>query len=125
MLKVPQFLPGDWLTLQDANVKGESIIHANNETILLKSAEKILDEDLNIWYWDCLDNDFKDIKIVDENSMAKYDELLNDIMKKAKSKKGDDRKGTWKHYYSIVDQYCKVKYTYASTVHKTQGSTYA
>lgn len=124
VVKVPQFLPGDWLTLQDANVSGDSTIHQNNETILLKTAEKAYDEELGIWYWDCLDNDFKEIKIVDENSMAKYNEQLNKIMKVAKSKKGDERKDAWRRYYGIVDQYCKVKYTYASTVHKTQGSTY-
>lgn len=124
VVKVPQFLAGDWLTLQDANVSGDSIIHANNETILLKTADKAYDEELGIWYWDCLDNDFKEIKIVDENSMAKYNEQLNMIMKVAKSKKGDERKDAWKRYYGIVDQYCKVKHIYASTVHKTQGSTY-
>lgn len=124
VVKVPQFLPGDWLTLQDANVQGESIIHANNEMILLKTAEKSYDEELGIWYWDCLDDDFKEIKIVDENSMPKYNEQLNKIMKVAKTKKGDERKSAWKNYYSIVDQYCKVAYTYASTIHKTQGSSY-
>ena len=124
VVKVPQFLAGDWLTLQDANVNGESIIHANNETILLKTAEKAYDEELGIWYWDCLADDSKEIKIVDENSMSKYNEQLNKIMKLAKTKKGDERKDAWRRYYGVVDQYCKVKYTYASTVHKTQGSTY-
>ena len=124
LVTIPQFLAGDWLTLQDANISGDSTIHQNNETILLQSAEKIFDEELGIWYWDCLDNDFKDIKIVDERSMAKYNEQLNKLMKVAKSKKGDERKDAWRRYYEMVDQYCKVKYIYASTVHKTQGSTY-
>lgn len=124
VVKVPQFLPGDWLTLQDANVRGESTIHQNNETILLKTADKVYDEELGIWYWECLDEEFKEINIVDEDSLVVYNEQLNKMMKDAKSKQGDDRKSAWKKYYGVVDQFCKVKYTYASTVHKTQGSTY-
>lgn len=124
IVKVPQFLPGDWLILQDANVRGESTIHQNNEIILLKMAEKAYDEELGIWYWDCLDDNFKEINIVDENSLVVYNEKLNKMMQYAKSKQGDERKEAWKKYYSVVDQYCKVKYTFASTAHKAQGSTY-
>lgn len=66
------------------------------------------------------------IPIIHEESEAEYNKYLT--LLKAIAKK--ERKGSYKHksawmdYYKFMERYAHVKYSYAMTIHKSQGSTY-
>jgi len=65
------------------------------------------------------------IRIIHEHSYEAYGRLLSDIkdlaIEKTKEKKGLPY---WKTFYAIQENFAAVKYNYAITAHKAQGSTY-
>ena len=66
-------------------------------------------------------------KVIDPDDNEKYNEYLIKISKEAKKTSFKDdalRRKKWRHYYAVKDTYANVKYIFASTVHKSQGSTY-
>lgn len=66
------------------------------------------------------------IEVVHEASRAEVESMLKDIEKSAKSTSfgTQERREMWKHFYHMRDLFAKVKYNYAVTAHKSQGSTY-
>jgi ATP-dependent exoDNAse (exonuclease V) alpha subunit len=67
----------------------------------------------------------RDIKIIHENSEELYLKLLNILSNMAKSaKKKSDAIDAWSKYYMFKQHFADVKYNYAITAHKSQGSTY-
>ncbi|MBU1658896.1 ATP-binding domain-containing protein [bacterium] len=51
--------------------------------------------------------------------------ILNKLAKDAKIEKHyETRKKKWYSFFALKDMFVDVKYTYASTIHKVQGSTY-
>lgn len=65
------------------------------------------------------------IRIIHEDSYQAYAELLGSIREQAientKEKKGLPY---WKTFYAVQENFAAVKYNYAITAHKSQGSTY-
>lgn len=58
-----------------------------------------------------------------EKEYKKYVTLLKEIAKK--EKKGSFKhKAAWQEFYKFQERYARVKYSYAMTIHKSQGSTY-
>ena len=53
-----------------------------------------------------------------------YDERLSNLATYAKNASKEYKKQAWMRYFELKGKYIDVKYTYASTVHKLQGSTY-
>ena len=121
---VPYLIPGDKLTLQEPLVEGEEIIHANGETIEVKDCEKIFDKNVNIYYWKIKDTENKKFKIIDPFSQNKFKEILEMLAIIAKSKKGYEKRKAWEKYFDIKNAFIDVKYNFAVTLHKLQGSTY-
>lgn len=64
------------------------------------------------------------IKILAEESEAEYAEELERLKNVAKKAKPFNKKIAWLKYYNLMDKYAAVKYNYALTVHKSQGSTF-
>lgn len=62
-----------------------------------------------------------DIKIIHEDSESTFDTILKSIKKDAIKYHS---KQMWVDYYSIKESFAQVKYNYALTCHKSQGSTY-
>jgi hypothetical protein len=50
--------------------------------------------------------------------------ILNNLASIASSCKGHTRKLAWKNYWYVKNKFHRVRYTYASTVHRAQGATY-
>ncbi len=65
------------------------------------------------------------IKVVSKDSQSKYDVALRDIALECKQKivNGYNKRDAWKPYFQFKEEWSKVKYAYAVTVHKLQGST--
>ena len=123
--KLSTFLSGDKLIFQSSYIFKDRVIYNNGDIVELKEAKlKHLDE-LGINYWECSTTTDVKIFIVDTNSKNDFDTALNKMAKQARIEKNyKTRKEMWEKFYSIKELFADVKYIYASTIHKLQGSTY-
>lgn len=66
------------------------------------------------------------INIVHENSFKTYANLVNNLKQDAlKERQGTEKAKTkWIRYYKFQEKFAEIKYNYAITAHKSQGSTY-
>ncbi len=72
-----------------------------------------------------MDLNNKPFKVIDLDSKTRFKNILDDIAKSAKSEKNyTERTKKWKFFFELKELFVDVKYTYASTIHKLQGSTY-
>lgn len=68
----------------------------------------------------------KDIDVIHESSEIIFQRLLTKLANEAKDlPKGSKRINAWKNYYETREMFAEVKYNYAITAHKSQGSTYS
>lgn len=125
ILELETLLKGDKVIFQQANVINERVIHQNSSIIELSSATKEYFSSLQIYFWDCKDIENKPLKVVDTYSQGRFEMILNKLAKDAKTEKHfETRKAKWKRFFDLKDMFVDVKYIYASTIHKVQGSTY-
>ncbi len=118
----------------DAIIKGEKLIFneshekfQNSEVITVVKAQKLFDKYIKIDYWQCIDSFGRSFKVVDQDYKMQYNNYLEDASTKAKNtdlKDKELRKKRWRHYFATKETYADVKYIFASTIHKVQGSTY-
>ena len=121
----PTLLKGDKVIFQQANIINKQVIHQNNDIVELSYAEKVHNNKLNFDYWDCKDLNNSPFKVIDPKSKERFKIILNNIAKEAKKEKDFSiRKKKWKIFFDIKELFIDVKYIYASTIHKLQGSTY-
>ena len=64
------------------------------------------------------------IKILAEKSEDEYKKELKKLKTKALESIGINKRNAWVKYYNFMEKYADVKYNYALTVHKAQGSTF-
>ena len=127
--ELPTLLKGDKIVFQSAYSVNGVLKYSNNEEITLSYAEKKHSDILNIEYWECKDADDSDaqeiIKIVDPKSITVFNDKLAMIAKMARKEKNyKKRKEMWENFFALKEFFADVKYTFASTIHKLQGSTY-
>jgi exodeoxyribonuclease-5 len=118
----------------DAIIKGEKLIFnetysefQNSEIVTVNKVTKGYDKYKKIIYWNCIDSLGRKFKVVDPDDNKKYNEYLTKVFNEAKSisfKESEKRRKKWRHYFASKDEYADVKYTFATTIHKSQGSTY-
>lgn len=66
-----------------------------------------------------------ELHIVHEKGMDEYKKMMDDVKSSAlKAPHGIERSKMWEHFYALDGIFAKVKYNYAVTGHKAQGSTY-
>ena len=126
---IPTLLKGDKIVFQSAYSVAGVLKYANNDEIMLSFAKKKHSDVLNIEYWECKDAEETDdqeiIKIVDPKSLSVFNDKLAIIAKMARKEKNyKKRKEMWEHFFKLKEFFADVKYTFASTIHKLQGSTY-
>jgi len=120
---VDAIMKGDFLVMNEAYNKKIR----NSEVIKIEEAKKEYDKYIKIDYWQCKDSFGRSLKIVDPDSDIKYNQYLLKVSKEAKAVGFKDielRNKKWRHYFATKETYADVKYIFASTVHKVQGSTY-
>lgn len=122
----PAFLMvNDELVFQEAHIIENEVIHANNDMVKVTYCEKTLDTNSKLWYWECRDEDDVEFKILDPDSQLQFQQYLNTLSHLANtSKTGYEKKTYWQQYFELKGTFQVVKYRFASTVHKLQGSTY-
>ena len=122
---IPTLLKDDKLIFQQANIIDEKVVHQNSDIVQLSYAKKLYHDALQVEYWDCKDLLNKPFKVIDPESKERFKIVLNKLAKDAKFEKNyGTRTKKWKLFYKIKETFIDVKYTYASTIHKLQGSTY-
>ena len=81
--------------------------------------------------YDCtvqyIDNEItlqKNIQIIHEDDQDYFEKISNKVKEHAIRSTFTARKFAWKEYYRFINTFARVKYNYAITAHKSQGSTY-
>lgn len=69
------------------------------------------------------------VKILHEDSEAEYNDIIAFLRDQAINciaygGTNEDRKAAWRNYYDFQEIFAQVKYNYAISAHKSQGSTY-
>lgn len=119
----------------DAIIVGEILVFnetygkkfQNSEVVTVTKAEKLFDSNIRIYYWECLDQLGRSFKVIDPSHKIAYNDYLikiADEAKKISTLDSEARKKKWRHYFATKETYADVKYIFASTIHKVQGSTY-
>lgn len=120
-----KLLKGDRVIFQQANIINEKVVHQNSDIVELSYATKLYEKTLQVDYWACKDLANKPFKVIDPTSMDRFNIVHQKIADEAKVEKNyGKRTKLWKLFYSIKETFIDVKYTFASTIHKLQGSTY-
>jgi hypothetical protein len=128
----PQFLlPDDVLKFTrpafDMDPENQRILFQNGEEVIINKAELFFDEELEIYYWECLPlgrSYLSSFRVIDPNSMEKFNEILNDYAYFARTANYHQKFEWWDKYFKLRDFFSDVQYVFASTIHKLQGSTY-
>lgn len=103
------------------------VIFQNGEEVKISEAKLIFDEELKIYFWECLAVDrspFTFFRVIDPNSMTKFNDILNDYAYSAKTRNFPFNMEWWDKYFKLRDSFSDIQYSFASTIHKLQGSTY-
>ncbi|MFA7127586.1 MAG: AAA family ATPase [Sphaerochaeta sp.] len=76
-------------------------------------------------YLDSDDNlpDFIVLDPNDKESFKNYNNMLNNALLDAKASNSKTRKNLWIKYFKLKNKFAKIRYNYARTLHKLQGST--
>jgi exodeoxyribonuclease-5 len=112
--------------------EGRILFHTNDEIEVLSYdviTQSICGIDITFYEATVLDYDDKEkeqvINIIHEKSEQAYKGLLKNLAQTAKDQnKPELRKQMWKLFFQVKESFAEVTYSYALTVHKSQGSTY-
>lgn len=135
---IPKIVIGEKLILDAPILKRERIILSTNDEVEVVGFkicnEEVKGFDKAIKYYDTVvkfeTNFFGDIhhniKIVHESSDAELDNILDLVRQVALAERqgSSQAKMFWIMYYHLKSYFAQVKYAYAITCHKSQGSTY-
>lgn len=123
---VDDLIIGDSVVFQEAHVINNRTIHQNNEEVEIRNIKKCYIENLNLSYWECIGSKNSDIfNILEPTSKNQFMKILDKISTDARNEKNyEKRKELWKQFFALKEFFIEVKYRFASTIHKLQGSTY-
>lgn len=109
--------------VMDFNIKSTTRICKLNEDVLVKQDFKYYET--KVQYMSERGMRTHTIMVLHEDDDAVYQSCL-DLIEKVAIKQYDkfERKKAWRAYYDLYKAFAKVKYNYAITSHKAQGSSY-
>lgn len=143
-IKMPRLIIGEKLIVDEPIIQtfkgiGRIIYNVNDEIEILDLTVKetkstiVLDDgpisnDI-IKYYECIvtngeKNDKEVIRVIHEDFLYKYKNILQDIKLRIASFPEYQRPSNWARFYDFKNVWAAVKYNYAITAHKSQGSTY-
>lgn len=116
-------IEGDIIVFQKpySNSTGE-VVFQNGQEVAIESTKKVLDEKSNLWYWRCKAQG-RLFNILDTDSETDYKLKIKELADKANLAKGYDKRNAWKAFFKLQTRFGFIKYSFASTLHKLQGST--
>lgn len=122
---IPFLRQGDKVIFQEANVINNIVVHNNSDIVKIQSAKALFDEKLKLHIWECEDISGSPFNVIDPQSKGRLSALLDKVSSLARAEKDkQERKKRWKLFFMLKEMFVEVKYIYASTIHKLQGSTY-
>ena len=104
-----------------SNASGD-LIFQNGETVVIESTKKVFDDKNSVWYWRCKGK-ARMFNVLDPDSLSVYKDKLKELLDYAKTQKGYHKSNAWKAYFKLMNRFGIIKYSFASTLHKLQGST--
>jgi len=104
-----------------------AITYNTGERLTVLKARKMTHDATGLVYWKMSvtnsDGTIEEIMVVDQESVDVYWQVLTSFAKKAKSDQAKGDKRAWFRYFHFKNTFSSVKYAYAMTVHRMQGST--
>ena len=103
------------------------VLFQNGEEITISESNLIFDEELELYYWDCLAvgrSLLSSFRVIDPNSIEKFNYILNEYACFARTSNYPYNSEWWYKYFKLRDTFSDIQYVFASTIHKLQGSTY-
>jgi tRNA A37 threonylcarbamoyladenosine biosynthesis protein TsaE len=129
-LSLPKLIDNEEVVLQEA-YEYNGIFVSNGDTLTVYSPMQEYHNILKLNYWSFSpkeDGDGLIIKVLDNDSLGEYNALLDKISKRAKQLKFESKhkeaKDMWDKYWEVKSLFVDIKYNFAHTIHKLQGSTY-
>ena len=108
------FTTNEEMEVMDYTIKEEDINHGQFMLKYYDTKVVNLESERESW-----------VRIIHEDSMETYKEILNMLKEVALSHQGNYKAvQCWREYYEFQENFASVKYNYAITAHKSQGSTY-
>lgn len=146
---LPRIINEECLIMDAPLIRDREIIFTNNEEVIT-SQVKVVDKILKykVYPFQLRDTDPDIIKkevivraysvmltdlagksehalIIHEDSVKEFEEVRSELSKAANSCSDHyNKKDLWKQFYTIAENFAWVKYNYAITAHKSQGSSY-
>lgn len=132
---VPQLVVGEKIIFDKPWIENKYIVYANNEEVTVRGFEMKTMElfDHVFEYYDTQISkegstaiEKHHIVILSETSLPSFIKVKEMLKKNALNHKAGsaEAKGWWATYYTFINKFAAIKYNYAITVHKAQGSTY-
>jgi ATP-dependent exoDNAse (exonuclease V) alpha subunit len=119
------YIVGDEVVFLEHHSVGDDIIHVNNEIVKIQKCNKV-EYFLapTIKYWECQDEGGEWFNVVANDSSYEWNKFLNQLSQYAKTAPKDKKREAWKDFFGHKNFMSKVAFTYAGTVHKSQGSSF-
>ena len=126
---IDELCVGDKVIFQSAVTDDDdNPLYANGEEVVIQRINRLKEDFYNFEYFECMDYNSKGepryFKILTEDSQYKFDEMLYNLSVKAKNAQGKLKGEYWKQFFDLKDIFQTVKFNYACTAHKSQGSSY-
>jgi hypothetical protein len=143
--QLPMLIDGEYIVLQEAYDAGNNKLIPNGEIVKVEFPILSYDSKLNLDYWSFLYNDSSEddsvnidigkpepepiqIRVLDTASIGQFNNVLtalaNLATKHKQNKNNAEAKKVWGQYWDLKKRFVDVKYPFAYTCHKLQGSTY-
>lgn len=124
-----EFLVGEKLIMSEPFVEDEKVLLSNSEEVeVLSTSLEDAGEGFMVWTLSVRGEWGRvyDIPVISKESMGQYKAIMQAYTKEAKElvAKGTNPALAWASYYEFKAQFAYLKYSYAITAHKSQGSTY-
>jgi exodeoxyribonuclease V len=122
-----RFVEDEWLVARESWFVDDAPMLINSEEVRVEAVEESDDDagDLGRWKtWQLSVLGFDDdeprvLTVLHEDDTARFERKLTAI--KNAARRGDV---DWRQFYELRERYAQVDYSYASTIHKAQGSTF-
>ena len=120
---VPDYLVGDIIVAQ-----AQGKLHKNSEECRINTLEEIIDERFGISCWEMsissLDNNsLYRVKVLKSESVGDFDQQLYKLSNLANNIDKLNKRKHWKAFWELKKTFDSFKHIYATTAHKSQGST--
>lgn len=122
-----RFTEDEWLVARETWYRDDMPILMNSEEVRVISADtgQVEDREHDPWkIWQLVVEGadhagWRDVEVLHEDEHGRFKRTLDRLKKDAIRGEGD-----WLDYYALRERFADVDYTYASTIHKAQGSTF-